>query len=486
MRRRTDGPAPYALGFNDLDREVHVDQLPVTGDIPGWLAGTLVRNGPARYSAGNGKSLRHWFDGQAMLHRFAISGSKVSYTNRFVDTPNYRALRDGRISYPEFATDPCGTLFGRFFTKFFGKPGVNPAVNVVSAGSNAAIDAAAVTETPLAVEFDPQTLATLRVRDQRNGDGLGGAVTTAHPHRDPSTGDLVNYLLKFGRHSIYQVFRQRPGEDSPRLLGSVQVDPPGYVHSFAITQRFVVLVVYPFVVNPLALLLSGRPFIENYRWRPDLGTRIVVLDGDDGEVRGSYRADACFAFHHINAWDDGDSVVFDLCTYPDAGVVDALYLDALRENRGVPVATPTRFRVDLGGGTVTSAALTEESLELPGIAYSRYNGRPYRYAYGVGARNRVGYTSRNFVDQLVKLDTTTGSVERWYQDGCYPGEPVFVPMPGDERDEDAGVVLSVVLDTSTGRSFLLVLSAATFSELGRAHVPHPIPFGFHGRYTGAP
>ena len=134
MSRRTDGPAPYALGFNDLDREVHVDQLPVTGDIPGWLAGTLVRNGPARYSAGNGKSLRHWFDGQAMLHRFAISGSKVSYTNRFVDTPNYRALRDGRISYPEFATDPCGTLFGRFFTKFFGKPGVNPAVNVVSAG----------------------------------------------------------------------------------------------------------------------------------------------------------------------------------------------------------------------------------------------------------------------------------------------------------------------------------------------------------------
>ena len=266
----------------------------------------------------------------------------------------------------------------------------------------------------------------------------------------------------------------------------MQVDPPGYVHSFAITQRFVVLVVYPLVVNPLALLLSGRPFIENYRWRPDLGTRIVVLDGDDGEVRGSYRADACFAFHHINAWDDGDSVVFDLCTYPDAGVVDALYLDALRENRGVPVATPTRFRVDLGGGTVTSAALTEESLELPGIAYSRYNGRPYRYAYGVGARDRVGYTSRNFVDQLVKLDTTTGSVERWYQDGCYPGEPVFVPMPGDERDEDAGVVLSVVLDTSTGRSFLLVLSAATFSELGRAHVPHPIPFGFHGRYTGAP
>jgi beta,beta-carotene 9',10'-dioxygenase len=511
MSRRTDGSVPYALGFTDLTAEVHVDQLPVSGDIPGWLAGTLVRNGPARYSVGNGsaKSLRHWFDGQAMLHRFAISGSKVSYTNRFVDTPNYRALRDGRIGYPEFATDPCGTLFGRFFTRFFGPPGVNPSVNIIPSQTDASghegMDAAAITEIPLAVEFDPETLATLRVRDQRNG--VGGAVTTAHPHRDPSTGDLVNYLLRFGRHSTFQVFRQPAGQTASTLIGAQPVDPPGYVHSFAITHRYVVLVVYPFVVTPWSLLLSGRPFIENYRWRPELGTRIVVFDSADGSVRGNYRTDPCFAFHHINAWDDGDALVFDLCAYPDAGVVDALYLDALRENRGVPLATPTRFRLDLHGGTVTSEALATESLELPGIAYGRCNGRPYRYAYGVGAHaqsdsadhagdtngagdtddvGHAGRSSHNFIDQLVKLDTVTGAVERWHQDGCYPGEPVFVPMPGQDGDEDAGVILSVVLDTSTGRSFLLVLSAATFGELGRAHVPHPIPFGFHGHYSASP
>ena len=53
--------------------------------------------------------------------------------------------------------------------------------------------------------------------------------------------------------------------------------------------------------------------------------------------------------------------------------------------------------------------------------------------------------------------------------------------PGEEA-EDGGVILSVVLDTATRRSFLLVLDAGSFEELARAEAPHHIPFGFHGEY----
>ena len=44
------------------------------------------------------------------------------------------------------------------------------------------------------------------------------------------------------------------------------------------------------------------------------------------------------------------------------------------------------------------------------------------------------------------------------------------------------MILSVVLDTRSGRSFLLILDAATLQELARAEAPHHIPFGFHGSY----
>ncbi|MFL5590598.1 MAG: carotenoid oxygenase family protein [Ktedonobacteraceae bacterium] len=62
-----------------------------------------------------------------------------------------------------------------------------------------------------------------------------------------------------------------------------------------------------------------------------------------------------------------------------------------------------------------------------------------------------------------------------------PGEPVFVAAP-DAISEDEGIVLSIVLDGRKGTSFLLVLDAASFTEIARAEVPHHIPFGFHGIY----
>ena len=74
-----------------------------------------------------------------------------------------------------------------------------------------------------------------------------------------------------------------------------------------------------------------------------------------------------------------------------------------------------------------------------------------------------------------------GSRSEWRADGCFPGEPVFVREPGTEA-EDAGVVLSVVLDANAGHSFLLVLDAGSFEEIARADAPHHIPFGFHGQY----
>jgi len=123
--------------------------------------------------------------------------------------------------------------------------------------------------------------------------------------------------------------------------------------------------------------------------------------------------------------------------------------------------------------------LSDEPLELPRINYGAHNGRPYRYAYGVGAADRIG---RDFLDQLVKVDVSTGAATTWREKGRYPGEPVFVPAP-DAAGEDDGVVLSVVLDASSARSFLLVLDGPTFTELARAEVPHAIPFGFHGQFS---
>jgi carotenoid cleavage dioxygenase-like enzyme len=138
-----------------------------------------------------------------------------------------------------------------------------------------------------------------------------------------------------------------------------------------------------------------------------------------------------------------------------------------------------RIVVDPASSKVRQRDLCEGNFELPRIDYESSNGRPYRYAYGVGVRNPA---RGSFLDRLGKLDVERGDQRHWHEEGAYPGEPVFVRRPGARRADD-GVVLSVVLDSRRRTSFLLVLDARDMSEIARAAVPHHIPFGFHGVHS---
>jgi carotenoid cleavage dioxygenase-like enzyme len=249
------------------------------------------------------------------------------------------------------------------------------------------------------------------------------------------------------------------------------------MHSFGLTERWLVLAEFPFVVNPLALATAGRPFIENFHWKPDLATRFTLMDRDTGETLGGFRADPCFAFHHVNAFERDGEVVVDLCTYEDPEIIEDLYLERLRAGKPVTGATLTRFTLGLEDRSVRRERLAEAGMELPRINYGRCNERPYRYVWG------VGNGPSGWLERVLKIDVEDGSATSWAEDGCYPGEPVFVAAPGAEG-EDQGVLLSIVLDERTSRSFLLVLDAADLRELARAEVPHHIPFGFHGQFAG--
>jgi beta,beta-carotene 9',10'-dioxygenase len=461
-----------ALGFTTLEREVTADELECSGRLPDWLEGSLLRTGPAKFEVGEHR-MRHWFDGLAMLHRFTIAGGRVSYGNRFLESRSYRAAREhGEMMYGEFATDPCRALFKRVQT-MFSSGGVlpdNANINVTKLGERFV----AMTETPLPVQFDPHTLQTAGVRPYK----VPGQLTTAHPHLDRASGGMLNYAAKLGRRSSYRFFHVPPDARAARTIGSLPVRAPAYMHSFGLTERWLVLAEFPLVVNPLALALSGRPYIENYRWRPERGTRFTLVDRATGEATGGFQTDACFAFHHVNAYEDGGEVVVDVCAFEDAGVIEDLYLDRLRAGKPVASAALTRFRLRTADRSVRSERLADEPIELPRINYGRCNERPYRYVWGVG--DGPG----GWLEQVLKIDTTDGAALSWSQPSCYPGEPVFVARPGAEREDD-GALLSVVLDAHAGTSFLLVLDAADLSELARASAPHHIPFGFHGQFARA-
>jgi len=458
-------------GYRSLESEVVLDRLAVEGALPAWLQGSLLRNGPALFEDGQ-RSVRHWFDGQAMLHRFTVSGGGVSYANRFLRTKAYRAMRDGKLAYSEFATDPCRSIFKRAMTFF--DPGVtdNTLVNLTKLGRRHY----AMTEAPISVEFDPETLETLGYSPK-----VPGTFATAHPHHEPESDALINVATRFGPRNAYRFFRQS-ADSKPRVLFSEGVGKPAYVHSFAMSERYIAHTEFPFVVNPIEIPLKGKPFIENFRWEPERGTRILVWDRRSGKKVATFETDAGFAFHHVGAWDDGDQLTIEYVDHGTSAVIDALYLDRLRSGvagAGADRAQPRlrRVELDLRRRTLRSRFQSDQGIELPRINEDLYLAR-YRYVYGIATSPESSYDA---ADRLVKLDNEVGDAVLWSEPGCYPGEPIFVPEPGGDR-EDSGAVMSVVLDSRRGQSFLLVLDATSFDELARAYAPHAIPHGIHGAF----
>jgi carotenoid cleavage dioxygenase-like enzyme len=327
------------------------------------------------------------------------------------------------------------------------------------------------------VAFDPRTLRSAGVYDY-----AGGAhVTTAHPQIDPDSSAAFNIAIGFSAVSEYRVLQLLGGGRTRRIARKAVARPP-YLHSFGMSGRYIVIFEYPYTVDTLTLLLSGRPFIENFRWQPERGTRILVFERATGELAWQCETDACFAFHHVNARDDGDEIVLDLVAYPDADIVSAFYIERLRQpGARLPQGELRRYRLSRARRMATHEPLSDAGIELSHFESARLNTRPYHWLYGMGMQQDAPECMYN---RLVKLDLSGGAVCEWHAPGCYPGEPVFVREPG-RTAEDSGAVLSLVLDAQARNSFLLVLDAASFRERARAVLPHAVLLGYHGLFVPA-
>jgi carotenoid cleavage dioxygenase-like enzyme len=466
-----DARADYRLGFTGVDAELSATDLPVHGTLPPWLSGTLVRNGPARFTIGS-ETYRHWFDGLAMLHRFEIRDGAVSYANRFLRSPAFlEAERTGRIACSEFATDPRRSPLAHAVALFRAAPSHNANVNVVPYRDGYL----ALTETPLPMQVDGTTLETRG--PVAWDDDIAGHMTTAHPLHDPVRRATFNLVTVIGRPSTYQIVRIDDGTMRRTVIGTTSVRDPAYMHAFSATQRYVILAEYPLFVRALDLLVHRKPFIDNYRWLPGNATRFHVFDKDGRGLVATYEAPAFFAFHHVNAFDDGAAIVVDIAAYDDASIIDDFLLANVFDG-SAPFARPEfrRYRLIPGRAAAEIDRGSAQSLELPRVA-ATHAATSYQFAYGVASDEN----ERGIFNRIVKFDVEEQRATGWSEDRAYPGEPVFVARPG-AGDEDDGVLLSIVFDAEAVTSYLLVLDARDLSELARIEAPHRIPFGFHGMF----
>ncbi|XP_004646420.2 beta,beta-carotene 9',10'-oxygenase isoform X2 [Octodon degus] len=513
-----------------VEETPHTISARVQGNIPKWLNGYLLRVGPGKFEFGKDK-YNHWFDGMALLHQFKIEKGTVTYRSKFLQSDTYLTnSAQNRIIISEFGTlalpDPCKNIFQRFMSRFETPTMTdNTSVNYVQYKGDYYMS----TETNFMNKVDIETLEKTEKVDWRKFIAVNGA--TAHPHYDPD-GTVYNMGNSYGpQGSYYNVIRVPPekvdlgetlhGAQVICSIASTEKMKPSYYHSFGMTKNYIVFIEQPFKMNLWKIVTSkirGKAFSDGISWEPQYNTRFHVVDKHTGQLLpGMYYSKPFVSFHQINAFEDQGCIVMDLCCQDDGRSLDVYQLQNLRKAgegldqvyNSMARSFPRRFVLPLDisvnaaeGETLSPLSYSSASavkqadgkiwcvhenlhhedleeeggIEFPQINYGQFSGKKYHFFYGCGFRHLVG-------DSLIKVDVVNKTLKVWRKDGFYPSEPVFVPVPG-KQEEDAGVILSVVITANQNESnFLLILDASTFEELGRAEVPVQMPYGFHGTFV---
>lgn len=234
-------------------------------------------------------------------------------------------------------------------------------------------------------------------------DELAGSVMGAHPHFDHVRGQMLNVATKFGLDgvvSLYEhAFAQR--QRQRKIVCSWRTARVPYLHSFGLTPAHAVLVAHPLLVEPLHMLWSNRGFIDHFRWRPEEGTRLVVMNRATGALQ-QYEAAPLFVFHTVNASEVGHDTVLDVLAYPNAEIMGALRVERLIER--LPDLRPSLLRMVLRPGRARAEleTLSDVGFEFPSTNYRNVNGREYRFVWGAADGPQPDGT---YASSIVKLPT---------------------------------------------------------------------------------
>jgi carotenoid cleavage dioxygenase len=451
---------PRLTNTDPIDFETDVASLPIAGRLPEGLEGTLLRIGPNPVIP---EPSRHWFSGDGMLHAFQVGAGRVRYRNRWVRTTRWQAAQRVVKGLPSVETPPELDS------------GVANTHVILHAGRTLALEEA---HRPVAVQLD--TLETLGIEDF---DGRVGLRFTAHPKTDPETGELVF----FGYGSPDQLSAGMTygvvSRDGSQVRHLEYFDAPyaAMVHDFAVTCRHVVFPVMPLTAS-LARVQSGRPA---FAWEPEFGTRVGLMrrEGHATEIEW-WKGPACYAFHFMNAWEDGRHLF-----------VDAMQYDApplFPQPDGSPPTGPfearlTRWHFDLDDPRREFVPTVLE--EIPGD-FPRIDDRramlPYRHGWYAGSAVDAEGGQR-LQARLVHVDHAAPRADVYTCDALdHLSEPVFVPRHADAREGD-GWIVATAFRGATRTSDFVVFDAQNVAAgpICAASLSHRVPDGFHGNWFPA-
>lgn len=473
---------PYTLeawrgGHQSLKQEHDYWIEDIEGEIPAELTGTLFRNGPGLLDV-NGDRLHHPFDGDGMIAAFTFQDGKAHFRNRYVKTEGYLAeQRAQKILYRGvFGTQkPGGWLANIFDVRL--KNIAN--TNVVYWGKKLL----ALWEAGLPHRLNPATLETEGL-EQLDGVLGPNQPFSAHPRFDP--GDVtrearfVNFSTETGLSTKLTVY-EFDLAGTLKTQYSHSIPGLGFFHDFALTPNYVIFFQNPVVLNPVPFVLGMLSAGQSLKFQADQPTKVWIIPRHGKGPVQVLDTDACFVFHHANAFETEAGIAVDSVCYshfPTLGPDDDYQAV---DFESYPMGQLWRYQIDLDQQRVSRTIINSRCCEFPTLNPASV-GQPYRYLYIGVAKSQ---TENAPLQVIQKMDLDGHTTEEWFAGpDCFIGEPLFIPKP-EVTGEDVGWVMTLIYNGNDDRSELVILDGEDLSQgsIARLKLKHHIPYGLHGCFT---
>lgn len=461
-----------AKGFSSQLTETTLSDLRYEGEIPKWLAGSWINNGPAQFEIGN-TQFKHWFDGFAMLKNFHFHEGTVRFQNRF--------LRSEQYSKSQLLQALNGNEFGTYRKESWLKTLLSDIItNHHPVYDNCNVNTApwgkqgiAMTESSKIIAFDIPDLNT--VGAVNFDDNLPGEFSLAHPHFDSEAGEMISMNIKIGKTCQYHLFKVKPGNTTREKIVTIKSDHFFYMHSFSITKNYIILFKMPYRINVWKIIL-GMTLAESFYWQEGIPACFILINRHTKEII-EVETEAFSYLHTVNAFEKGSEVIVDVVTYEKGNPYHEFYLENLRsDDPKLLRAKMSRFIIDLQKKRCKKEILTDNFVEFPRIDYKTKNGAEYQYVYTILMEGHD-----LFSNAIQKLDVKTGKTTIWRKQSYYPAEPVFVAKKGSQQEDD-GVLLLMAYNIATQTSSLFILNAQTMEQMTEIFLPFHLPFGLHSNF----
>lgn len=447
-------PAGWALGVADLEADIPPEALTlINGTVPKGVNTALFRNGPAKFRRAGGQA-GHWFDGDGLVRRWQIADGQASLAARFVDTVKRR----------------LETKLDAMVQPGFGTPSRDGAVITSPDDTNAANTSVmfnggqlyALWEGGSAYMVDAGTLATKGAKTFRRD--LKAMPFSAHPRVEPN-GTVWN----FGGNGKSTFIWKLAADGSLAKAEMVPLERKSYFHDFTMTARHLIIVLQPWVQEEFKFPLS-----TGMVWRPELGTKILVLDKDDFSKRRTFELPAFSFFHLGDGWEESDGTIrFDGCLEADP-TFGQTAASALLLGKQVKAPPPILTQIILRPDGKAEMKPAGFSAEFP-ASDKRLSGQPRRFTTHV-----ANYRDTPFPHAIATWDWSKGVHDKFdFGSHQLVEEFLFTPKGEGERN---GWLIGSTLNLKARKSELHLIDARKVSDgpVASWQASVPLPLGFHG------